>query len=157
MGAHESVFVVEFGTGQEVQAGGVHEDRCAACLDDKVVRILIRRQVEFVLEAGAAASQHFNAEGFGSRVRRQDFGHAGGGGSGKAELVEGLAHGQHIVCSGLGGKGGDGLRDHFKSRSGGRLDAIFCAPVLTYFKYAPLRCSEITPSRLTRAAFKTVS
>jgi hypothetical protein len=24
------------------------------------------------------------------------------------------------------------LRDCFKSRSGGRLDAIFCAPVLTY-------------------------
>jgi LPS-assembly lipoprotein len=36
------------------------------------------------------------------------------------------------------------------------LGAIFCAPVLMYLKYAPLRCSKITPTRLTRTPFKTV-
>lgn len=29
-------------------------------------------------------------------------------------------------------------------REGGLQMASFCAPVLTYFKYAPLRCSQAT-------------
>ena len=57
----------------------------------------------------------------------------------------------------LGAVATESLRDCLKSRPGGRLSAIFGAPVLTYFKYAPLRCSKITPIRLTGTTFQAVS
>jgi hypothetical protein len=74
MGAHQRVLIIEFGAGQEVEAGGVDEDGGTFRGDDKIVIVLGGGEVEFILEAGAAAGQNFDAQGLGGRVGSQDFG-----------------------------------------------------------------------------------
>ncbi len=105
MRAHQGVFVVELGAGEEVEADRVDEDGGAVGGDDDIFGVLVGCQVEFVLEAGAAAGEHFDSQRLGLRVGCQDLRDLGGGGRGQAECVNGLAHGDDIAGSGLGLKG----------------------------------------------------
>ncbi len=92
MGAHEGVFVVEFRAGEEIQARGIDEDGGAGGLDDQIVRILLCREVEFVLKAGAAAGEDFDSQGARGGLGGEDFRDAAGGGRGEAEVFQGCAH-----------------------------------------------------------------
>ncbi len=104
MGAHQRILVVQLGAGEQVQACRVDEDFGAIGGDDEVVRVLRIRQVEFILEAGTAAGEDFDTQGFLPGFGSQNFGDAAGGGVGQAEF-DNFTHIIHIAHCALGLKG----------------------------------------------------
>ncbi len=104
MGAHQGILVVELGAGEEIEACGVYEDFGTFGGDHEVVRVLGVRQVEFVLEAGTAAGEDFDAQGFLRGLGGENFGNAAGGGVGEAEFHN-FTHEPYIAHCALGLKG----------------------------------------------------
>ncbi len=104
MRAHEGILVIEFGTGEQVKAGGVHEDFCSGCRDDEIIRVLGVGQVEFILKAGAAAGQNLHPQRLLRRFGGENFGNASGSRFGEPE-IHNFTHEVYIAHCALGLKG----------------------------------------------------
>ena len=100
MGAHQAVLEVQLRSREEIEAHRVHQHFRAALLDDEVIRVLRLREIEFILQAGAAACQHLHPKRLRAGLAGQDFRHAVSG-IGR----DGKAHAAYIARQGLGGKG----------------------------------------------------
>lgn len=83
--ADEFLYVVEFRTFQERQRNGVNQDRGAGLFNDEIVRVRHRDEIEFVLEAGAAAAFDAEAQQFIGCLGRRYCIDAGGSGGADAD------------------------------------------------------------------------
>ena len=86
--AHQLIGVVKFRASQQVEADGVDDHAGWTSLNDQVVGLGLRVQLETILQTTASPGQYGHAEGgFGVRLRLgDDFSDPGGGSIGNGEL-----------------------------------------------------------------------
>ncbi len=97
MAAHKGVGVVEFGTGQEVHAGGIDKDAGVVVFDHDVLVLGGMIEVKPILEAVAAAGQNLDSQGDSAGLSGHDFRDVVRRAVGQAEGGEGFAVHKHNI------------------------------------------------------------
>ncbi len=126
MRTHQGISVVELGTGEQVQAGGIDKDGGADRADHQIILVAGIGKIEFVLKAAAAAGEHFNPQRLGVGFGCQNRGNLPGGGLGQAEggsggrlSLKGFTHASHIARRAIG------LKARFCCMPGGMESALY--------------------------------
>ena len=79
MAPHQLVRVIKLRPGQQVQAGGIHQNPRRAALDYQIVRLSGFVELELVLKATASAGQHRDTKCCLPPFASNNFGDTGSG------------------------------------------------------------------------------
>ena len=106
MAAHQTLLVVEFGAGEQIETGGIDQHPRPVLGEDQIIGRRRAIDIETVLEAAAPAGEHRDAQRRpGRRLGGEDRGDAGAGAGGQAEAGGGFAHARNMVPHRRGLKG----------------------------------------------------